>query len=396
MKYFNQRGQVLPLIAAMLGMLMGFGGIAVDVGYLKYEQQAQQNATDAAALGGAQQLVRSSCSNPAAAIGGANADAASNAFPNGGNVAVTPNSPPTSGAFSGNGCAISVNITTSHVTTYFSRLLGYPGGMTVTTHATAVVGSNSASCIYILSPTVSTNFNGANIQAPNCAIAINNTANFNGATIKAPFIGYGGNAPNENGANFPLASPAPMLPVADPCPEIPGCSYLAANPPSTGSCQSFNGNGWSGQLLPGCYNNLNLNGANVALNGLYVLNGSSNFNGATITGNNVTLYVTSSGTPPNFNGVSGAALNPPPTGNMTGVLYYQVPNNSGSPNFNGVNVNVSGLLYCPGGTSINFNGAKGKYVVLVFGAVNYNGSSAWDFATPPPGQSITKQAVLAE
>ncbi len=396
MKYLGQRGQVLPLIAAMLGMLMGFGGIAVDVGYLKYEQQAQQNATDAAALGGAQQLVRSSCSNSAAAIAGANADAASNAFPNGGNIGVTPNSPPSSGAFSGNNCAISVNITTSHVTTYFSRLLGYPGGMTVTTHATAVVSANSASCIYILSPTVSTNINGANIQAPGCAIAINDTANFNGSTVKSPFIGYAGNPPNENGATFPQASPAPMLPVADPCPEMPGCAYLTANPPSTSNCQQFNGNGYNGALQPGCYSNLNLNGAHVTMNGLYVLTGSTNFNGATMTGSNVTFYVASGASAPNFNGVSNATLSPPATGNDSGVLYYQVPNNTNSPNFNGVGVNFSGLLYCPGATSVNFNGAKGNYLVLVFGAVNYNGSATWDFATPAPGQSITKQAVLAE
>ena len=396
MKYIDQRGQVLPLIAAMLGMLMGFGGIAVDVGYLKYEQQSQQNATDAAALGGAQQLVHSSCGNSAAATGGATTDAATNGFPNGGNVTVTPNSPPASGPFSGNNCAISVNITTAHVSTYFSRLLGYPGGMTVTTHATAAVSANSASCIYILSPTVSTNINGANIQAPGCSIAINDTANFNGSTVKAPFIGYAGNAPNENGATFPLASPAPMLPVADPCQEIPGCAYLTANPPSTSNCQSFNGNGYNGSLQSGCYSNLNLNGAHVTMNGLYVLTGSTNFNGAVMTGSNVTFYVASGATAPNFNGVSNATLSPPSNGNYMGVLYYQVPTNGSSPNFNGVGVNFSGLLYCPAATSVNFNGAKGNYLVLVFGAVNYNGSATWDFATPAPGQSITRKAVLAE
>ena len=76
------------------------------------------------------------------------------------------------------------------------------------------------------------------------------------------------------------------------------------------------------------------------------------------------------------------ALRRPRRGNDNGVLYYQVPSNTGSPNFNGVNVNFSGLLYCPGATSVNFNGAKGNYLVLVFGAVNYNGSATWDFATP--------------
>ena len=80
---------------------MGFGGISVDVGYLKYQQQAQQNATDAAALGGAQQLVRSNCGSPGNATAGAYADATTNGYTTGGNVTVTANSPPTSGPYSG-------------------------------------------------------------------------------------------------------------------------------------------------------------------------------------------------------------------------------------------------------------------------------------------------------
>lgn len=395
MKYFDQRGQILPLIAAMLGVLMGFGGIAVDVGYLKYQQQSQQNATDAAALGGAQQLVRSNCGNSAAAIGGATTDAATNGFPNGGNVAVTPNSPPSSGHYAGNACAISVSITTSHVTTYFSRLLGYPGGMTVTTNATATVSSNSDACIFLLSPVQSSNINGANIQAPTCAIAINDTANFNGSTVKSPAIGYAGAAPNENGSTFQMATPAPMLPVADPCSEIPGCAYLTTNPPSTSNCNTFNGNGWTGQLSSGCYSSLNLNGSHATLNGTYAFTGYTNFNGSTLSGNNVTLYFAAGATPANWNGLN-VNLTPPTSGNYQGVLYYQVPSNTGSPNFNGTNVNLSGLIYTPGAPAVNFNGAHGNYLVLVFGGVNYNGSATWDFATPPPGQSITKQAVLAE
>jgi hypothetical protein len=45
---------------------------------------------------------------------------------------------------------------------------------------------------------------------------------------------------------------------------------------------------------------------------------------------------------------------------------------------------------------VNFNGANGGYLVLVFGAVNFNGSVPQDFATPPPEQSLVKQAVVAE
>jgi hypothetical protein len=398
MKRSHERGQVLPLIGLALATTMGFGGVAVDVGYWEFQQQAQQSATDAAAIGGAQQLVHSNCTGGANAKAAALADAASNGFPNGGNIVVSANSPPTSGPFSGNACAVSVSITANHVSSFFAKLFGAPNGVTESTQGVATVAaSNYGACIYLLSPTVETNMNGANIQGPGCAIDINDTINFNGATVKSPYIGYAGPAPNINGSTFQLATPAPMLPIADPCPGIAGCSYVANNPPSQSNCTSFNGNGWTGTLSPGCYSNLNLNGANVTFSpGTYVLSSSSNFNGATLNGSGVTFYVPAGASAPNFNCDSGAHLSPPSSGNLAGVLYYQVPSNTNSPNFNGTQNSYSGLIYAPGATSANFNGSAGNYVVLVFGAANYNGSVAWDFATPAPGQALVKQAVLSQ
>ncbi len=90
--------------------------------------------------------------------------------------------------------------------------------------------------MFLLTPSVSSNFNGSTVTAPNCAILTNGTANFNGATVAAKEIGYAGLAPN--GGTFPDAQPTPMLPVADPCPEIAGCAYLKANPPPTGGCSA--------------------------------------------------------------------------------------------------------------------------------------------------------------
>lgn len=394
----GQAGQVMALVAVCLGALMGFGGISVDVGYLEYRQQAQQSATDAAAIGGAQQLVRSHCTNSSAALTAAQSDAQSNGFPNGGNIKVTPNNPPTSGPFAGNACAVSVQITTSNLSSYFTRLFGYSGGMSESTQAVGMVTPPLApACIYMLSTTVEGDFNGANVSAPGCSLAMNDTANFNGATISAPFIGFAGASPDENGATFKVAAPAPMLPVADPCPEIAGCSYLANNPPSTSPCTSLNDNGFTGPVPSGCYSYLNLNGANVTMSGTYVLNGTSIFNGAHVTSTSpgVTIYVTAAGTAPNLNGAT-VNLSPPATGNDAGVLYYQVPSNTSSPNFNGANTTYSGLIYAPGATGADFNGANGGYVVLVFGAMNLNGSTAVDFATPPPGQALLTQAVLAQ
>jgi len=391
----REAGTVLPMIALCLAAIMGFAGVGVDVGYLEYRQQAQQNATDAAAAGGAEALVRAGCPNSGSAQSNALADATSNGFANGGNVAVTVSNPPASGPFASNLCAVGVTISTQHVATFFSRLFGYTGGMTETTQATAIVSQTGGGCIYLLSPNNESNFNGANLTASKCGVLINDTANFNGATINVLNIGYAGPAPNENGANFKTAAPQPMMPVTDPCPEISGCAYLTANPPSTNNCISQNDNGYNGAVPSGCYSYLNLNGANVTMTGLYVFTGSVNFNGAHITGTNMTMYVTSTGTAPNFNGVN-ANLSPPSSGNMQGVLYYQVPSNTSPPNFNGNNDSFSGLIYAPGALQANANGENGGYMVVVYGSANFNGSSSIDFATPPPYASLVKQAVVAQ
>jgi hypothetical protein len=390
------RGQVLPLIVISLGALMGFGGIAVDVGFLEYRQQVQQTATDAAALGGAQALARTSCDSALVGKSAALADATGNGFSTAGSVTVNAYVPPATGPYAGNSCAVGVAITDAAVQTFFTRLFGYASGMQETTQAVAAVSSNGGTgCIYLLSPTVDQNFNGAKVHSPQCGVYINDTANFNGANFDVPYIGYAGGTPNENGSVFTEATPQPMLPIADPCPTIPGCNYLANNPPSTSSCTSFNGNGYNGSLAAGCYSSLNLNGANVTMNGLYIFNGSSNFNGATVSATNTTIYVTASGTPPNFNGAT-VTLSPPSSGNERGVAYYQVPANTGSANFNGTNNSYSGLMYAPTATSVNFNGAGGGYVVLVFGAVNFNGSTTQDFASPPPGGALVTKAVIVQ
>lgn len=391
----NSRGQVLPLVAICLAVLMGFAGMAVDIGYIEYQQRQQQSAADAAAIGGARQLIYSGCGAASAATTAANTDAASNGYTNGSHgvtVSTTLGSQLPSGPFAGNACAVQVQVTATH-TPFFSKLFGFQG--LVTTQAVAMVTpSLYPTCLDAVDSKASVNDNGGSIDASGCTIALDGTANFNGARVTAGTIGYAGSKPNENGATFSEASPAPMLPFADPCPEITGCAYLANNPPSTSPCTGTYTAGTT-TLNPGCYQSLNLNGGTVTLNpGLYILNGSTNFNGATVTGTGVTLYVTSSGSPPNFNGAT-VSLTPPTSGSETGVLYYQVPANTSSPNFNGAQMSLSGLLYAPTATSVNFNGSGGGYTLLVFGSANFNGSNV-TFPTPAPGGSLIKQAVLAE
>jgi len=392
----REAGQVLPLIALALTAIMGFGAVGVDVGYLEYRQQAQQNATDAAAAGGAESLLRAGCPNSGTATTNALADATSNGFANGGNVTVTVQNPPLTGPYAGNNCSVFVKIQTKNVATFFERVFGYSSATETTQAVASVTAATNGACIYLLSNNSWSSFNNATVNAKGCAIAINYSADFNGGTIASPNIGYAGPNPNMGGTKFTEATPAPMLPVADPCPEIAGCAYLAANPPSISNCQSVNTNGQNTTLQPGCYSNLNLDGGTVTFNpGLYVLDGNFNDNQAIVNGSGVTLYVPAGANGPNFDNQT-VNLTPPTTGNYAGVLYYQVPTNTSSINFNGPNVNLTGLLYAPGSTSVNFDDQNGNYVICVFGSMNFNQNSAYDFATPSPANSLLKQAVVSE
>lgn len=394
MRRSSESGQILPLVALSLAVLMGFGGLGVDVGYWQFQQRQQQNATDAAAIGGAEQILHSGCPNSSVATAAARNDATKNGFTHGGNVTVTVSNPPASGTFASDNCAVSVTITTVKVASFFTRLFGKASGVTESTQSVAEVSANNNGCIYMLSPGMSTNFNGSNMAAPGCSIYINGLANFSASTVNAASIGEVNYAGSNNGGTFTGSAPTQMQPVLDPCPTINGCAYLANNPPSTSPCNGTYAGG--GVLMQGCYNNLNLHNATVTLSpGLYVLPGSANFSGATITGSGVTLYIPA-GASPNFNMVYDWNLTPPTTGNYTGVTYYQVPGNTTTVNFNtSWTSSISGLIYAPS-AQLNYNAAHGAYTVLVASYGNLNGNSGEDYGTPPVGQTLPQRVVLAQ
>jgi hypothetical protein len=391
--HFGTKGQVLPLIAVSLTVLMGVGGISVDVGYWQYRQQAQQSATDSAAIGGAQQLVRSDCSGSTGAQAAAVADAGSNGFSNGGNVSVQANSPPQNGPYQNSNCAVSVKITSSHVASYFASLFGYPTGVTESTQAVAVVAANNNGCVYLLSATQQSDISNAHIDAPHCGIVINDSANMSNSTINVAAITYAGPTPNVSGATFPGATPAPALPAADPCPEITGCAYLKNNPPSTSGCAA-GGTYNNTALSAGCYQKLTLSGTDTLGPGLYVINGQFHVNNATVSGSGITVYMTANASDTNFSNAN-LTLSPPSSGSTNGVLFYRNPAQSSALDFSTCTCNFSGLLYFPT-SQVNYSNAGGNYTVLIFGNANFSTSSTLDFGTPPAGNTILTQAVLAQ
>lgn len=393
----GETGHVLPLIALSLAVLMGFGGMGIDVGYWEYNQREQQNAADAAAVGGAQQLIYSGCGQQTAAQTAAYADSSDNGFTNGTNgVTVTVQNPPTSGPFSGNTCAVQAQVLSSNVPTFLTRVLGF-NVMAETTQATAEVVYNNNGCIYMLDPSQNTNFNNSDVVAPKCSIWMDGSANLHGATVDAAAIGEANYAGSNNGGTFSGASPTQILPVADPCPEIAACASLTNNPPPTSPCTGTYAG--TGTLSPGCYNNLSLNKATVTLqpdsNGdPFVFEGTLNANQATITGTGVTIYM-AAGASANFNKATSLTLSAPTTGPYAGISYYQVKGNSNAVNLNASTTNVGGMIYAPS-AQLNYNGSSGQYTVIVAAYANLNLSSGSDFGNPISGSTLVPNVVLAQ
>ena len=97
MKRKNEAGNALVITVLALGVLLGMGGLAIDVGTLRYEKRLQQNAADAAAIAGSSNIAYGGVT------AGAQSASATNGFTDGtNNVTVTVNNPPLAGPHTGN------------------------------------------------------------------------------------------------------------------------------------------------------------------------------------------------------------------------------------------------------------------------------------------------------
>ena len=393
----TQRGQVFPLVAIALAVLLGAAGLAVDVGYHRFEQRLQQSAVDSAALAGAAEIA---FGDPVAA---ARRDAASNGFADGVKGVSVAVNPAYSSAYTGANTAVEVVISAPHAT-FFEHVFGI-NSVSVTTRAVAEL-ADSVNCLYLLqtNPPNGSNLNDATINAPNCNIIINQSSapNMQGVTIDAPSIGYNSSSssPNENKASFTQATPAPAIPASDPCPQIPGCAALTNNPPLATGCVAYKG---LGPLTQGCYSSIDVrNSGNATVTfqpGTYVITGTFNGGGSKLAGNGVTFYITGGGKV----NLNGALLNfsAPTTGSYAGMLFYQTTSDANDANLEGASCKVpgcvsglDGVLYFPT-QFVNYTHAGGGFDVLIFGSANFNKSES-DITSPPSGTSPLKQAVLAE
>jgi uncharacterized membrane protein len=139
--------------AAMIVGVIGFAGLAVDVGFLQFEKRRIQSAADAAAMGALREMERGNTDLVAA---GQN-DSSLNGFADGvNNTTVTIHNPPNSGSYNGVTTAVQA-IVQRTVPTFFMQVFGQRG---VVISAQAVAQTSTAQgsiggCIFVLDPAAS-------------------------------------------------------------------------------------------------------------------------------------------------------------------------------------------------------------------------------------------------
>ncbi|HEV2741126.1 MAG TPA: pilus assembly protein TadG-related protein [Candidatus Elarobacter sp.] len=385
-----ERGQVIPLVALALTILIGAAALAVDVGYWRYQQRLEQSAADSAAIAGAGELAYPAANDWKAA---AQKDATSNGYTDDGGTSVNVhvNNPPALGPYQGNTNAVEVVIEKKQPS-WFAGLFN-PSGQWVSVRAVALKNTNGIYCIYALGGDIDLRGGGrGGISAPSCGLITNQDLVVTGqANVDASVIGYVGNPPG--GGSYPEAQPEKSLPVTDPCPTIPGCAYLTdltLNHPAllhTG-CRTFPG---PDPLPPGEYC-VQLSGTLHLAPGLFVLDqGMSSGN---VSGSGVTIY--NGGTNGlTYNGNVNVVLSAPATGPTAGMVFYQPASNTAGFTKNGAagSVDFTGGFYAPT-SDMTFNGQLPSITLLVVNSIRMNGGGV----TVPVAGGLQRSGhgVLAE
>lgn len=422
MRRNRQAGQALYITAASLVVLMGFLGLGIDMGVLRYEKRLQQTAADAAALAGANNLGHGGVTAGAldAAKGDGFADTGtycSTGCPNSGGigyVTVTVNDPPSTGPHSGAPAGQYVEVFVSAVhPTYFMKVFGVTSEIvTARAVATNVSGGGPTSgngCVYTLgSPTkklagVSTS-GSVSLNAPTCGILDNGNLDANGGaqlSVVAGSIGVSGNY-NPPGSPNATITPTPVtgIPaVGNPVAVSPPCSGSACTGQNfkisggkcTGAgCAGVSCSGGTCTVSPGTYGNVSIDN-NQTVNfsaGTFVIDGNFTTNAGSILCNStnsscsgmpgsanagVTFYITGNGAV-TINGNSTIQLTAPNSGTYEGILFYQDPSDTQAASLSGNNNTFyQGALYFPsaeltfGGnntTTGTFNGGA-AYTLIV-------------------------------
>lgn len=344
----DESGQTLIFTALCITVLIGFVGLAVDVGLLFRAKTNLQKVADNAAIAGAEEIKSGNWS--AAAL----TSAAQHGVTSG--VSVSLNAPYHPGA-------VYVAITQSQQT-YLASVFGV-SNVTVGAAAAAGLVTSGNACLYALDTSAKNNQglvingsgNGTGITMPTCGMYVNSGLVLNGshASVTAKYIG----AVSVSGNG--VATPAPITPI------VPVNDPLASFWPQP-SCSSSQGNQafTSGVVAAGCYGNLTVSGTASFAPGLYVVQGKLNVNVSTAS-TGVTFFVDSAngGTlncpqcafngnltaPPLASGTTGTCS----SGGCDGLLLWDTETAPTTQPVTFGNTTLTGIMYLPN-AALKFNG----------------------------------------
>ncbi|MEK9279703.1 MULTISPECIES: pilus assembly protein TadG-related protein [unclassified Bradyrhizobium] len=367
----DQSGSYVIISALLMPVLVGTAGLGTEVGWWYYKHKNMQSAADSGAVSAA-----TAASAGTDLLSEANAVTANYGYTNAvNNVTVTVNQPPKTGNFTSNPQAVEV-IVSQPQPRLLSALFG-SDPVLITARAVALPNSGTG-CVLALNASASpaVNVSGGNqLNLIKCNLYSNSSASpslnvAGSASVSANQVGVVGDVSGASSITATNGIKTHILAVADP--------YANVSPPSEPSCDNkkytINANGKTNSLDPGCYSGsitvnagatLNLNPGNLNP-AIYYLDGAnlSVAGNATITGNNVTLVFTGSGSNWGTASIGSNAtinLTAPTTGSTKGIVMYGDRNMPAGTAFNltgGSTQNFGGAIYLPK-ANLSFSGGNG-------------------------------------
>jgi hypothetical protein len=375
LKKNRQSGQALVAATFGLVVLIGATGLAIDIGYLRYQKRLQQSAADSAALAGAGDIAY--IPDGASVQNVAKADSALNGFPNGGPVTITVNHPSTVAPSSLNLNSVEVLITVAQPT-FFMKIFGI-GSANVTARAVAV--ATGRNCIYTLQNGITGTPTFPAAPPPPCQVINNQSLVAQGAVPAADPLAYL-KPPGGGGACLPgvVDDANPKPPTLNPVPLSPGryCTGISIS-----------------------------GGRNVTLGGgtYVVTSGGISFNGTgTVSGTGgVTMYLRAAGGAVSINTTPGSSrtvnLTAPTVGARAGILFYQNPGNTSTATINGTPASkFQGAFYFPDAAlNLSNTGSNAAYTIAVAKSLVLTGTTIFpsDYSSLALGSPV-KTAVLVE
>ncbi|MBR0896925.1 hypothetical protein JQ616_18345 [Bradyrhizobium tropiciagri] len=386
----DQSGSYVIISALLMPVLVGTAGLGTEVGWWYYKHKNMQSAADSGAVSAA-----TAASAGADLLSEANAVTANYGYVNTvNNVTIAVNQPPKAGNYTSNPQAVEV-VVTQPQPRLLSALFGSNPVM-VTARAVALPNSGTG-CVLALDPTASAavNVSGSNqLNLIKCNLYSNSNASpslnvAGNAAVSANQVGVVGDVSGTSNITATNGIKTHIQPIADP--------YANVSPPSEPSCDSkkytINANGKTSSLSPGCYSgNITVNaGATLNLNpgnlnpAIYYFDGASLSvaGNATITGTNVTLVFTGSGSNWGTASIGSNAiidLTAPTSGATKGIVIYgdrNMPTGTGFSLTGGGTQNFGGAIYLPK-ANLSFSGGNGtstSCTKIIADTLTFTGSS---------------------